>query len=203
MHVTYRSYLTAGVAALGAGAIALSPVQPIPNQLAPAQERAIASLSVSLAAQIDPIQAWKDTLALAQANIAEVQAYKASRPLPLLTTIQANLQTYAAALPNTQFIVDSIKNNINIFLYAPWSPGPCASNPCSDPAFYQGINISNVPITNSTPIGPLSQRQLYQLLPVVLPPADAAALAPLLALAGNTWSGQLAAVIGMLGGPVV
>ena len=204
MHVTNRSYLTAGVAALGAGAIALSPVQPIPTQLAAAQERAISNLSVTLAATVDPVQAWKDTIALAQTNIAAVQAYKASRPLPLLTTIQANLQTYQAALPDTQFIVDSIKNNINTFFYAPWNPGPCATDPCGDPAFYQGINISNVPITNTVPVlGQLSQRQLYTTLPGVVDPTEAAALAPLLAFAATTYSGQLSALIGTLAGPVV
>lgn len=203
MNISYRSYLTAGVAAVGAGAIALSPIQPVQNQVSLAHQPAIANLAVNLAAQVDPIALWQQVIQDAQANLAQVQAFKESRPLPLLTTIQANLQTYAAN-PDPQFILDSIRNNINTFFYAPWSPGPCATTPCGDPAFYQGINISNVPITNKVPfLGSLSTRQLYTLLPAVLPAEQAAGLAPLLALAGNTWSGQLASVIGMFGGPVV
>jgi hypothetical protein len=125
-------------------------------------------------------------------------------PYPLINTIKANIQTYISALPNTQFIIDSVKKNINTFFYAPWSPGPCTTNPCETPAFYQGINISQVPITNAVPIlGSLSQQQLYTLLPAVLPSETVDPLAPLLAVAANTWSGQLAAVIGMLAGPVV
>jgi hypothetical protein len=54
MHTAYRSYLTAGVAALGAGAVALSPVQPIPTHVALTQERAISNLAVELAATVDP-----------------------------------------------------------------------------------------------------------------------------------------------------
>lgn len=205
MNITIRSYLTAGVAALGASAIALSPVQPIQNQLALEHQPAIANLAVNLAAQIDPIELWQQVLLEAQVNLAQVQDYKQSRPLPLLTTIQANLQTYLEN-PDPQFILSSIRNNINTFFYAPWSPGPCATTPCAEPTFYQGINISNVPITNPVfppLLGSISQRQLYTLLPAVLDPTQQAELAPLLALAGNTWSGQLASVIGMLGGPVV
>lgn len=205
MNISYRSYLTAGVAAVGAGAIALSPIQPVQNQVSLAHQPAIANLAVNLAAQVDPIALWQQVIQDAQANLAQVQAFKESRPLPLLTTIQANLQTYAAN-PDPQFILDSIRNNINTFFYAPWSPGPCATTPCGDPAFYQGINISGVPITNPVfppLLGSISQRTLYTLLPGVLPADQAAALAPLLALAGNTWSGQLASVIGMFGGPVV
>ena len=55
MHITTRSYLTAGIAALGAGAMALTPVQPIPNPTALAQERAVGNLAVTLASTIDPI----------------------------------------------------------------------------------------------------------------------------------------------------
>ena len=55
MHVAHRSYLTAGIAALGAGAIALTPVQPVPTHLAAAQERTVSTLSVNLVSTIDPI----------------------------------------------------------------------------------------------------------------------------------------------------
>ena len=54
MQVSARSYLTAGVAAIGAGAMALSPVQPITarSALSPVVTKAMA---VNLASAIDPI----------------------------------------------------------------------------------------------------------------------------------------------------
>jgi hypothetical protein len=204
MHIAYRSYLTAGVAAVGAGAIALSPVQVIPNQLGVASERAVSNLAVGLAAQVNPIELWQQVIQTTQDNIATLQAFKASVPYPLINTIKGNIQTYISALPNTDYIISTIKNNINTFFYAPWSPGPCATDPCGDPAFYEGLNISNVPITNKVPfLGQLSQRQLYALLPAVLPADQAATLAPILAFTATTYSGQVMALLGMLAGPVV
>ena len=70
MTITARSYLTAGIAALGAGAIALSPVQPIPNHLAAAQGRAVSNLPVSLvAAAIDPFTPLEEMVKTSLANI--------------------------------------------------------------------------------------------------------------------------------------
>ena len=204
MHVTYRSYLTAGVAALGAGAIALTPVQPIPNHLAVAQDKAVATLAVNLASTIDPITPWVDTFKLTVENVTKLAEFYLEKPFPLLQTIGANIGTYIQELPDFQTIFGQITNNINTFFYAPWSPGACATDPCGDPAFYQGDFVSNVPITNKLPVfGQFSQRQLYALLPAVLPAEEAATLAPLLALAGNHWSGQLAGLVGPLLAPVI
>ncbi len=204
MHVTYRSYLTAGVAALGAGAIALTPVQPIPNHLALAQDKAVSTLAVNLASTIDPITPWVETIKLTVENVTKLAEFYLDKPFPLLQTIGANIGTYIQELPDFQKIFGQITNNINTFFYAPWSPGACATDPCGDPAFYKGDFISNVPITNAVPVlGELSQRQLYALLPAVLPAEEAAALAPLLALAGNHWSGQLAGLVGPLLAPVI
>ncbi|MCB1289964.1 hypothetical protein [Mycolicibacterium sp.] len=55
MHVSTRSYLSAGVAVLGAGAIALSPVQPLGAAPAPLPQKAIGELAVSLAAAVTPV----------------------------------------------------------------------------------------------------------------------------------------------------
>jgi hypothetical protein len=57
MHITPRPYLNSGIAALGAGAIALAPIQQV-SPSAAAQEKAVASLAVNLAATVDPITAW-------------------------------------------------------------------------------------------------------------------------------------------------
>ena len=120
MHVTYRSSLTAGVAALGAGAIALTPVQPIPTHLALAQERAVSNLSVNLASAIDPITPWVDTVTTSVENIKALIAFSAEQPAPLLHTFIANQLTYLKALPDFKFIGQSIMNNIKTFFQSPW-----------------------------------------------------------------------------------
>jgi hypothetical protein len=206
MHVTYRSYLTAGVAAIGAGAIALTPVQPIPNHMALAQERAVSNLAVSLASTIDPITPWVDTIKLSAQNIQSLLGFYLEKPFPLIQTIAANTVTYFGELPDFQQIFSQIGGNIQTFFQAPWSPGACATDPCGDPAFYQGDFISNVPITNKIPVflpDGLSQRALYAILPGVLPEAQAATLAPLLAFAANHYSGQVAGIVGPLFAPLI
>lgn len=64
--VSIRSYLAAGVAVVGAGALAMTPVQPVgPVALAPQHA---AELAVSLAAAVDPITPWTDAIAGALNN---------------------------------------------------------------------------------------------------------------------------------------
>lgn len=55
MNVSARSYLSAGVAVLGAGAIALSPVQPLGATPTPLPQKTIGELAVSLAAAVTPV----------------------------------------------------------------------------------------------------------------------------------------------------
>jgi hypothetical protein len=126
MHVTARSYLTAGVAALGVGALALAPVQPIPHQIALAPERVISTLAVELAASsIDPITPWVETFTTAGANIGTLLEFYMQKPFPILQAIVANLGTYAAELENGQgdLIPEQIWGNVQTFFQAPWSPG--------------------------------------------------------------------------------
>jgi hypothetical protein len=128
MHVKPRSYLTAGIAALGVGAIALAPVQPIPDQLTGPPERMVNTLAVSLAAAVDPIQAWVDTFETTFANIGILGEFYMQKPFPLLQTIAANTATYAEEAANGQgdLILGQIWGNIVKFFEAPWSPGVLA-----------------------------------------------------------------------------
>jgi hypothetical protein len=114
MHLTARTYLTSGIAAIGAGAIALGPVQPLPDHMAAAPQRAVESLAINLASSIDPITPWIDTFKTAAANIKTLVEFYNQNPLPLLGTISANLKTYAES-GDPQFILDSMKKNIVTF----------------------------------------------------------------------------------------
>lgn len=120
-----KTYLTAGIATLGAGAMALSAVQPTPSQVAPLQQRVVSDLAVSLAAAVDPIQAWVNTFETSVANIQTLGKLNAQNPFPLLKTVGANVATYAEELGNGQgnLIPGQIWNNVQTFFQAPWDPG--------------------------------------------------------------------------------
>ena len=75
MNIANRSYLTAGIAALGASAVALAPIQPIHTDVALEHQPAVANLAVSLASTIDPITPWVDTFKLAAENLAQLSAF--------------------------------------------------------------------------------------------------------------------------------
>jgi hypothetical protein len=126
MHVKPRSYLTAGIAALGVSALALTPVTAIPNQVAAAPQRVVSDLGVELlASTIDPITPWVDTFERAGANIATLFEFYLEKPFPILQTIAANTATYVEELTNGQggAIPEQIWNNIVTFFEAPWNPG--------------------------------------------------------------------------------
>ena len=212
MQVTARSYLTSGMAVLGAGAIALSPIQPLPNHTSPAQERAVSNLAVNLAASIDPITPWVETFQTAVANIQALAAFYAEKPFPLLQTVGANIGTYFDELANGNAgqIPGQIQNNIQTFFLAPWDPGRVSAGPppiTALPAGYPlGDFISRVPLTNRVPIvfpNGASQQQLYTALPGALPAEDFATLFPLLKFIATPYSGQLAGLIGPVLSPLV
>ena len=107
MHVTVRSYLTAGVAVVGAGAIALTPVQPMPGHDVAAANKAVSTIAVNLASTIDPITPWVDTFKAAAENIKIMHFdYWANGtvaqpgPFPIMSSIFFNQLTYAKWLFN-------------------------------------------------------------------------------------------------------
>lgn len=112
MNVSYRSYLTAGVSIVGAGAIALSAVQPLPetSSLAPATSTA----AVSLAASIDPITPWVDAIKLAVANTKTINEQKADPgPVaPIINAVANNFKVYLKELPDVGLIAKQIVGNI-------------------------------------------------------------------------------------------
>jgi hypothetical protein len=115
-----RSYLITGFAAISAGAIALTPVQPVPDHMALAQ-RAASTLGVELAATIDPIQPWVDLIQATVANTATItqQVFNPGPGLPILNALGSNLGVYLGELPNIGAIVNEILGNVKAGIAAP------------------------------------------------------------------------------------
>jgi hypothetical protein len=120
------------------GALALAPVQPIPNQVALAPHRAVSTLAVELASTIDPITPWVTAFETAFANIQTLGKLNEQNPFPLLQTIGANIATYVEELGNGNagLIPEQIWGNIQTFFQAPWDPGDGIEIPyVDDPTF--------------------------------------------------------------------
>ena len=144
--VGHRSYLTAGIAALGVGAIALSPIQPIPHHVTAAPQQVVSNLAVELAATVDPwvtvnpVKAWVDTAKATVANSVTLIKFYFQDPFPLLKTVVANQVTYLKELlsGNANLIFPQIKNNIQTLFKAPLDPGKgttFGSPPLPEPVF--------------------------------------------------------------------
>ena len=120
MQLSARTYLTSGVAALGAGVIALSPVQPLPQHMALAQQPAIQNMAVSLASTIDPITPIVNTVTTTLGNIGALAKLSFQQPLPFISTVAANLLTYFNELTtgNAGLIPGQITNNIKTLFTA-------------------------------------------------------------------------------------
>ncbi len=215
MYITSRSYLTAGIAALGVGAIALTPIQPIAT---PDQDRVTRSLAAVLAAEttmtpIDPITPWVDTIETSVANIGALFDFYFSNPggytsplglegpgqavFPLLQTVIANQITYFQELTNGNagLIPEQILGNVQTFFNAPWSPG--------DPA---GTYVSGTEVASLAGL-PLSQQSIFALLPTVLgftpEEWDASPLKPVVNFTATYYSGQVVGLLGPLLAPVI
>lgn len=197
MHVPPRSYLSAGVAVLGAGAIALSPVQPVGGDLALSPHQANA-LAVSLAASIDPITPWNNTIEGALNNITTLAGGIAANPLPILGQIIANQITYLGELPDIGTILGQVFGNIGNAIRAPFTP----PTPCTDGSGDPCPSISTAPVFEALNT-PFTQQQVYALLPFVLPPDLAQTLKPVLEFATTSFSGVLLSIIGPVVGPVL
>ena len=217
MHVTSRSYLTAGIAALGVGAIALTPVQPIPTL---DQDRVTRNLAVALAAApapLPPVEAWVKTFETSIANIQALLNFYASNPggyesplgltgdfqavFPLLQTVIANQMTYLDWLGNPDIedplaaISGQMVQNLQTFFNAPWSPG--------DPA---GVYVSETAVTSALGL-PLSQQFVFGFLPSALgftpEEWEASPLKPVVDFTATYYSGQVVGLLGPVFAPLV
>jgi hypothetical protein len=220
--ISARSHLTAGIAVLGAGAIALSPVQPIPDHVALARENAVTTLAVELAATVNPIQAWVDTVKTTTANSTTLLKFYLEQPFPLAKTLVANQVTYLKELfsGNANLIFPQIKANIQTLFTAPLDPGtqiPLDAPPAvKDPVLLPiGEYLSD---TESAPFGPASNspKGFYEsfLVTTLFPQADSPACyrdgdclfekaAPILNFLNTPLSGLLVGAAGVVLSPLV
>lgn len=89
MNAAVRPYATAGVALIGATAIAMSPLAP-PVPEVQAMQRAVSSASVELSAAVNPIENWIQVFQKSAANLNAIGEQIAASPAPILKQIVVN-----------------------------------------------------------------------------------------------------------------
>lgn len=95
MHLAARSYLATGVALVGAGAIAISPVAPpLPDIKVPT----LSTIGVELNAVVNPIQTWIDVFGQSAENLAILGQMVAENPAPILQQVIENQLGYIEKL---------------------------------------------------------------------------------------------------------
>jgi hypothetical protein len=110
-----RSYLTAGVALVGASVIAVSPMAPpMPDIHLPAIHLpSIQSAEVDLAALANPFAAYQQVFDAANKNLQAILGTAADNPTPILTKVLSNqitgFQALLAALPTS---ADALKSAV-------------------------------------------------------------------------------------------
>ncbi len=120
MHVMVRSYLTAGVAFVGAGAIAITPVQPITPALQPVAAPAavvVSSAPVELAALVNPIVLWAEALGETAGNVGSLATNVLQDPAPILEAFLRN--QFAAGSTLVEVLVPFAKDLITGFAKVP------------------------------------------------------------------------------------
>lgn len=189
MYVSTRSYLTAGIAAFGAGAIALAPVQPLPA--APPLPSALTStLAVNLAASIDPITPWIETLQAAGDNISGLFTDWAEAPFPIIAQVIANQITYLGELPDIGAILGQVVDNVGNAIRAPFAADPAnISDAQIDPPLPRLVQLA---------IGGNTRQNVYPLIGLLAP-----ALEPIAEFATTPISGLLVGAIGPIVGPAL
>ncbi|NOQ59289.1 hypothetical protein [Mycolicibacterium fortuitum] len=97
MQLALRPFTTAGVALVGAGVIAVSPLAPPPVAASATTNTVSTTASVQLTASsfVDPIAYWGDVLELTNTNLSKIFAEASADPFPVLRQVMANQTGYA------------------------------------------------------------------------------------------------------------
>ncbi|WP_234796708.1 hypothetical protein [Mycolicibacterium porcinum] len=89
MEAVARSYLLAGVALVGAGAIAVGPIQPLPPDVqVPAMPSS--AVPVELNALVNPIELWANVISKTVTNVGGIAETVLANPAPILGKIGEN-----------------------------------------------------------------------------------------------------------------
>ncbi|NOQ59290.1 hypothetical protein [Mycolicibacterium fortuitum] len=97
MQLAIRPYTTAGIALVGAGVIAISPLAPPPATMS-ATTTTVSTTTVALTASssfVDPIAYWGDVLELAGTNLSAQFDAAIADPFPVLSQVVENQMGYA------------------------------------------------------------------------------------------------------------
>ncbi|OFB36763.1 hypothetical protein BA059_22635 [Mycolicibacterium sp. (ex Dasyatis americana)] len=113
MQLVSRSYLAAGVALVGAGAIAVSPLAPpAPDVHLPAIDAS--SAAVNLTAAANPLQLWADVIGTAFENVGGLGEQVAADPAPILRQVIANQLHSANVLGTaTQGLIEGMQDALD------------------------------------------------------------------------------------------
>lgn len=199
--VSARSYLTAGIAVLGAGAVALSPMQPITAPTAPSPVAAQA-MAVNLAASIDPITPIINTVTTTISNASTLITNWLAQPFPILAQVANNWMYYFTELPNIGAILGQVFGNVRNLFSAPFDPGTLNASGIAN-----GDNISTIPVTTVSLFPgtslPFSQKNLWDTLLADFPPETLIPLAPVLNFLNTPFSGTLLGLAGPVIAPFV
>ncbi|PQE00707.1 hypothetical protein CYL16_08130 [Mycobacterium sp. EPG1] len=117
MYTTLRPYATAGIALLGASAIAVAPVVATP-QLTDVR---VAAPGVALSAAIDPLTPLLDLFNTSETNFAGLVNAWLEAPAPVLQQIIANQISYVGQLPDIGAILEQMGANVVAAAQAPFA----------------------------------------------------------------------------------
>jgi hypothetical protein len=98
MHIAVRSSVATGFALVGAGAIALSPIQPVASPLWKVDVPAISTASVDLAAAYNPFAAWINIFTNTASNVGQIGEDWLSDPAPAARQLATNWIGYGQTL---------------------------------------------------------------------------------------------------------
>lgn len=101
MHAVAGPRVSAGVALLSAGVVALSPAMAVSTDAHIASLSASVSTAVRLTASTDPLQRWLEVIQTSATNLGAVSQQFFDAPAPILEKIVANQLTNAEWLSST------------------------------------------------------------------------------------------------------
>ena len=97
MHIAVRQSVTAGVALVGAGAIVLSPIQPVTSPMSFAHS-AVSLADVDLVAAYNPIAPWVQIFTDSATNLSQIGTDWLSNPFPVARQLGTNLIGYGSTV---------------------------------------------------------------------------------------------------------